>query len=141
MLVCSCREEQTQTTKTKTMKKSNLIPIKPGEKLALKRPEDRKTERIPIQVTKAHKAELVTNSKKAKMTLSAYLLEGKIINTPENSLERWILEAAPMLSRAACIVADEAIDRLGEIAGVQAVLETCPIDFMESNASIGGETE
>ena len=54
----------------------NLIPIKPGEKLALKRPEDRKTERIPIQVTAAHKAELMARAKEAKLTLSAYLLEG-----------------------------------------------------------------
>ena len=56
---------------------SNLIPIKPGQQLALKRPEDRKTERIPIQVTKAHKAKLTANAKEAKLTLSAYLLKDK----------------------------------------------------------------
>ena len=55
----------------------NLIPIKPGQKLALKRPEDRKTERIPIQVTATHKSELVANAKEAKLTLSAYLLKDK----------------------------------------------------------------
>jgi hypothetical protein len=56
---------------------SNLIPIKPGQQLALKRPEDRKSERIPIQVTKAHKAELEERARAEKMTVSAYLLKDK----------------------------------------------------------------
>jgi hypothetical protein len=55
----------------------NLIPIKPGQQLALKRPEDRKTERIPIQVTATHKAKLMASAKQAKLTLSAYLLKDK----------------------------------------------------------------
>ena len=55
----------------------NLIPIKPGEKRALKKPEDRKTERIPIQVTKAHKAELEERARAENMTVSAYLLKDK----------------------------------------------------------------
>ena len=59
------------------MNDHNLIHIKPGEQLALKKPEDRKTERIPIQVTKAHKADLMANAKEARMTLSAYLLKDK----------------------------------------------------------------
>lgn len=44
-------------------------------------------------------------------------------------LRSWILKAAPMLSKAACIVVDESIDRLGEIEGVQALVESCPLDF------------
>ena len=56
---------------------SNLIPIKPGEQRALKAPEERKTERIPIQVTKARKAELVAAAEAEKLTLSAYLLKDK----------------------------------------------------------------
>jgi len=64
--------------KNKTMpNQKNLIPIKPGEKLALKKPEDRKTERIPIQVTKARKAELAERARAAKLTVSAYLLKDK----------------------------------------------------------------
>lgn len=49
-------------------------------------------------------------------------------------LERWIRDAAPLLEKAACIVIDESIERLDEIAGVRAVLEMCPIDFTD-NAS------
>jgi hypothetical protein len=56
---------------------SNLIPIKPGQQLALKRPEDRKTERIPIQVTKSEKQRLEENAKLHKLSLSAYLLKDK----------------------------------------------------------------
>jgi len=64
--------------KNKTMpNQKNLIPIKPGEKLALKKPEDRKTERIPIQVTKARKTELEDRARKEGVTLSAYLLKDK----------------------------------------------------------------
>lgn len=47
-------------------------------------------------------------------------------------LERWIREAAPLLETATCIVIDENIERLSEIAGVRAVLETCPIDFTDN---------
>ena len=64
--------------KNKTMpNQKNLIPIKPGEKLALKKPEDRKTERIPIQVTKARKAELSERARSENLTVSAYLLKDK----------------------------------------------------------------
>ena len=55
----------------------NLIPIKPGEKRALKAPADRKTERIPIQVTKSEKQRLEENAKLHKLSLSAYLLKDK----------------------------------------------------------------
>ena len=48
-------------------------------------------------------------------------------------LERWIREASPLLEKATCIVIDENIDRLSEIAGVRAVLESCPIDFTNPN--------
>ena len=56
---------------------SNLIPIKPGEKRALKAPDERKTERIPVQVTKARKAQLLAAAEAQKLTLSAYLLKDK----------------------------------------------------------------
>lgn len=46
-----------------------------------------------------------------------------------NKLHEWIKQAAPLLSHAACIVIDEAIDRLGEIEGIRGVVETCPIEF------------
>lgn len=59
------------------MNNENLIPIKLGEKRALKARENRKTERIPIQVTKSRKAQLVARAGEAKLSLSAYLLEGK----------------------------------------------------------------
>ena len=58
-------------------RESNLIPIKPGEKLALKPESERKTERIPIQVTKARKSELEERARAEKLTLSAYLLKDK----------------------------------------------------------------
>lgn len=37
-----------------------------------------------------------------------------------------------MLETATCIVIDENIERLDEIAGVRAVLEMCPIDFTDN---------
>ena len=48
-------------------------------------------------------------------------------------LRAWIMQAAPMLSTAACIVIDESIERLGEIEGVRAVLELCPVEFHIAN--------
>lgn len=48
-----------------------------------------------------------------------------------NEMKAWILKAAPMLSDAACIVIDEAPQRLGEIEGVRALLENCPINYEE----------
>jgi hypothetical protein len=46
-----------------------------------------------------------------------------------DALREWILEAAPILSAAACIVCQESVDRLDEIAGVRGVLELCPVDY------------
>jgi hypothetical protein len=46
-----------------------------------------------------------------------------------NEMRAWIMKAAPMLSAAACVVIEEAIDRFGEIEGVRGVLELCPVDF------------
>jgi hypothetical protein len=48
-----------------------------------------------------------------------------------NAMREWIMRAAPMLSVASCIVIDEAVERLGEIAGCRAVLELCPVDWPE----------
>jgi len=47
-----------------------------------------------------------------------------------DAMRDWILQAAPMLSTASCIVIDEAVERLGEIAGCRGVLELCPVDFI-----------
>ena len=55
----------------------NLIPIRKGEKRALKPPSQRKTERIPIMVTKERKAQLLAAAQAQKLTLSAYLLKDK----------------------------------------------------------------
>jgi len=44
-----------------------------------------------------------------------------------NQLRSWILKAQPLLSKAGCIVADEAIHRMGEIQGIRAVIESCPV--------------
>lgn len=46
-----------------------------------------------------------------------------------NELHAWAMQAVPMLSKAACIVIDNAAHRLDEIEGVRGVLETCPVDF------------
>ena len=52
------------------------------------------------------------------------------------ALKAWIMQAAPMLSAASCIVIDESIERLGEIEGVRGILELCPVDFsISENAS------
>jgi hypothetical protein len=53
-----------------------------------------------------------------------------------NAMREWIMQAAPMLSVASCIVIDDAVDRLGEIAGCRAVLELCPVDFISPENSI-----
>lgn len=53
----------------------------------------------------------------------------KDIDPTLDELTEWITQAAPMLSTAACIIIQEAIDRLDEIAGVRALLESCPIDY------------
>lgn len=45
------------------------------------------------------------------------------------AMRDWIMQAAPMLSAAAGIVIDEAVERLGEIEGCRAVLELCPVNF------------
>ena len=57
-----------------------------------------------------------------------------------NAMRAWIMQAAPMLSVASCIVIDEAVYRLDEIAGCRAVLEMCPVDFtnLEENVKCGG---
>jgi len=56
-----------------------------------------------------------------------------------NAMRDWIQRAAPMLSVASCIVIDEAVERLGEIAGFRGVLELCPVDFVSSeNAKSAG---
>src|SRR5690625_3279889 len=46
-----------------------------------------------------------------------------------DELREWIMQAAPILLAAGCIVVDEAAERLDEIAGVCGVLEMCPVDF------------
>jgi len=50
-------------------------------------------------------------------------------------LVRWIKEAAPMLSRAGCIIVDAEVDAcadwLVEVTGIRAVLETCPVDYLK----------
>lgn len=48
------------------------------------------------------------------------------------TLRAWIKEADAMLCKAACIVIDEAVERLGEIEGVRALVETCPLDLSEA---------
>ena len=45
------------------------------------------------------------------------------------AMRAWILQAGPMLSIASCIVIDDAVDRLDEIAGCRGLLEMCPVDF------------
>jgi hypothetical protein len=47
-------------------------------------------------------------------------------------MEAWIMMAAPLLSAASCIVIDEAIHRLDEIAGCRSALEMCPVDFLQN---------
>ena len=53
-------------------------PIQPGEKRALKKPADRKTETLKIRVTKSQKKQLDHAASEKKQTLSAYLLDGKL---------------------------------------------------------------
>jgi hypothetical protein len=53
-----------------------------------------------------------------------------------NELRDWIMQAAPMLSTASRIVIDEAVERLGEIEGCRAVLELCPVDFINPENSV-----
>jgi hypothetical protein len=56
------------------------------------------------------------------------------IERERDALRDWIEQAAPILNQAACIVIDEAGVRLRELAGVRAILETCPVDFISENA-------
>lgn len=57
------------------------------------------------------------------------------------AMRAWIFRAAPMLSTAACIVVDEAVERLGEIEGCRAVLELCPVDFSLENEPRAADRE
>ena len=45
-----------------------------------------------------------------------------------NRLRDWIIQAAPVLSDACCIIIDDSVHRLGEIAGCRGILEMCPVD-------------
>lgn len=58
----------------------------------------------------------------------------KRVIAERGEMRAWIMQAAPMLSTAACIVIDESIERLGEIEGVRGVLELCPVEFHIANA-------
>lgn len=46
-----------------------------------------------------------------------------------DKMEKWIREAAPVMSTACCIVIEDSIHRLSEIEGCRGILELCPIDF------------
>lgn len=52
-----------------------------------------------------------------------------------DAMRDWIMVAAPMLSVASRIVIDEAVERLGEIAGCRGVLELCPVDFIRAETN------
>jgi hypothetical protein len=52
------------------------------------------------------------------------------LENERNEMRDWIMQAAPMLSVASCIVIDEAVGRLGEIEGCRGMLELCPVDFI-----------
>jgi hypothetical protein len=68
---------------------------------------------------------------------AATMLHTQTIVDEANAMREWIMKAAPMLSIASCIVIDEAVERLGEIAGCRALLELCPVDFISSeNADV-----
>ena len=69
---------------------------------------------------KPMKNELIENLRGMRMTTT----------TEVAAMREWIMQAAPMLSVASCIVIDEAVERLGEIAGCRALLELCPVDFV-----------
>lgn len=45
------------------------------------------------------------------------------------TLRDWIEQAAPMLNVACCIVIEDSLDRLDEIAGCRGLLELCPVNF------------
>lgn len=47
-----------------------------------------------------------------------------------DEMREWIKNAAPVFESACCIVIEERVDRIGEIQGCQAILETCPVDFV-----------
>ena len=44
-------------------------------------------------------------------------------------LREWILAAAPVMESAICIAIEERPDRIGEIPGCQAIMETCPLEW------------
>jgi hypothetical protein len=56
--------------------------------------------------------------------------EVRDLRAERDSMRDWIMQAAPLLSTASCIVIDAALERLPEIAGCRAVLESCPVDFI-----------
>jgi hypothetical protein len=56
---------------------SNLVPIKPGQQLALKPPEDRKSEIVKARVTQRRKEELESRARDAGLSLSDYILQDK----------------------------------------------------------------
>ncbi len=56
-------------------------------------------------------------------------------------LREWILAAAPVMESAICIAIEERPDRIGEIPGCQALMETCPLEWermphLRQNASV-----
>jgi hypothetical protein len=64
---------------------------------------------------------------------AAVMLHTQGVVDEANAMREWIMRAAPVLNQAACIVIDDAGVRLHEIAGVRAILETCPVDFICAN--------
>lgn len=50
-------------------------------------------------------------------------------------LTAWIKTAAPVMESAFCIVIEDSIHRLDEIAGCQTIMETCPVE-VEKLASV-----
>ena len=44
-------------------------------------------------------------------------------------LRQWIREAAPVMESAICIAIEESPDRISEIAGCQAIMESCPLEW------------
>lgn len=65
---------------------------------------------------------------------SEWITLAQKLERERNAMREWIMQAAPMLSVASCIVIDEAVERLGEIEGCRAVLELCPLDFIHPTA-------
>jgi len=65
----------------------------------------------------------------------------EVISSMQNellTLRDWIERAVPVLNVACCIVIEDSLERLNEIAGCRGLLELCPVNFPQNDERTHG---